>query len=103
MKTINLRAQMKAFTSLPSYLPHSNTLTDEDAQEIAERFGDYLPDLQRELSQAREAGLEVLMRPDTRGDGLGMYHNAYKLFFGYVYDLHYTAACDSEAAIRQDS
>lgn len=102
MKTINLRAQFAAYSAMPSYVWQRNTITDEQAQQIAERFGDYLPDLQRELTQAREAGLEPLNRADTRGEGLGMFHSAEKLFFGYVYDLHYTAACDSESAQRHE-
>ena len=102
MKTINLRRQFAVYSAMPSYVWERNTITDEQAQQIAERFGDYLPDLHRELAQAREAGLSVMTRADTRGEGAGMFHNAEKLFFGYVYDLHYEAACDSESALRHD-
>jgi len=97
MSTINLRSLYRDLEALPRYIPASNSLTEERAQEIAKLFGDDLQDLQREFKDANEAGSRRLAHPDTRGNGLGQFHSAERLFFGYVYELHREAADDSAA------
>lgn len=101
MKT-NLRAQFALLSSFPSYLSVANSISRERAQEIAESFGDHLDFLSDEFAYSNEVGQSAMTRADTRGHGLGMFHNAERLFFSHVYGLHYVAACESREAARHE-
>ena len=101
MKTL-LKIQSSRLAALPHYLPESNTLTSRRAQEIALSFGDDLAFLEPEFAQANQYSQDRMTRADTRGEGLGKYHNAERLFFGYVYEMHRCAACESAEAMRHE-
>lgn len=101
MKTtasINLRSLFAELSSLPHYVPHANRLADAEAAEIAEKFGECLDDVRSDLAQANE----FASCPSGRADLLGQFPNARRLLFGYLYDAHYEAHCDSESASRHD-
>ncbi len=104
---INLRSLFAALQSLPHYVPNANTLSAERAHEIAQSFGEYLTDpfgnilgeLSREFAYANECGQQTR----ATHDGVKLYHNAERIFFSHVYDLHYTAQCeDAESARNMD-
>lgn len=97
MKTPNLRRLFPQLQAMPHYLPAANTISVERAEQIAEMFGDSFQDLTREFSDANSYGIE----PRT-GIVYGQFSNAERLFFSYVYDLHYQAACESKESERYE-
>lgn len=106
-KRPNLRSLFATIQSLPHYSATANSLSVERAHEIAQSFGDYLTDpfgvllgnLSREFAYANECGQAVR----ATHDGVLLYHNAERIFFSHVYDLHYVAQCeDAESARNMD-
>jgi hypothetical protein len=97
MKTPNLRRLYPQLQAMPHYLPAANTVSVERAEQIAEMFGDTFQDLMREFKDANDYGIA----PRTSIVG-GQFSNAERLFFSYVYDLHYQAACESRESARHE-
>lgn len=91
---IDLRPLLAEQQRLPDYLATSNQLTESRADEIARKFGDCLEDNPKDFDYANECGQKL-----TPGKG---YPNAEKLFFGYLYDSWYTAACEDREAARNE-
>lgn len=102
MKPLDLRSLYAELDALPRYVPAANSLSDEAAAAIADKFGEVLDDVRDELAQANQYAAERVARADTRGDGLGLFRSAEHLFFGYLYELHREAYCDSIAAARSE-
>lgn len=101
MPTIDLRALFAELSTLPRHLTEANNLTEELAVEIADKFGETLDDVRREFVQANESAAERA-RFSGASEGAGGFPNAYRLFFGYLYDLHYEAHCESQEAARRE-
>ena len=97
---INLRYLFAELQSLPMYVSTANALTEEQAETIAEKFGDCLEDTRKDFDYANEVSKNVNVRADTRGEGKNMFVNAERAYFGFIYDLHYVAQCESEEAAR---
>lgn len=98
----NLRQLFAWLETMPRYVPSPNTLEIPVAREIAAKFGEDLVDVMSDYREANRCGATPLPRSDLHGNGLGMFHNTERLFAGYLYDLHYVAACDSAQAVRNE-
>lgn len=90
---MNLTKLYRQLCEIPRYKATENTVSEERAQEIAKLFNDDLIDLRTEFSQANECG---------KCKSAHQYYSAEQIFFSYVYDLHYVAACESQDAAKYD-
>lgn len=99
MKT-NLRQLFAQLEAMPRYVAEANKLSVERATEICALFGEDFACVQREFDGANAYFGQVLKQGDLRGNGAGMHSNAERLFFGYIYDLHYMAACDDASEAK---
>lgn len=96
----NLRLLYVELKAIPYYCPAPNRISPAEAQEIADRFREYANDTQREIDYANECGNTVMTRPDSTGKGLGQFHNAARMYFSALYELHYVAHCEDAEALR---
>lgn len=78
---------------LPHYSSTANIITVEQAQDICEmflfgfRYNFKNKHIQREFKHANKCGQKCIM--DLNSKNQGMFHNATRLFFAYLYDIEY--------------
>jgi len=87
---------------MPLYVATANTLSPLVAENYARRFGTTLDEARLDFDYANRNAQEKQAKVDLRGQGLGLYLSADRLFCGYLYGYAVESACESEEAARNE-